>query len=818
MKKELWNDGWTVFEGIKGAFDALYSPPDKKIEVTIPHDAMISETRKEDCESGTQSGFYPAKSYTYEKEFFPEESWKDCTVIIEFEGVMQECMVYLNNQFVAHNTNGYLGFYTNITPFLRFNQKNVLKVQAISQEKSSRWYTGCGIYRNVNLYIGKNTWIEPEGVRITTQAIHDHYAQLGIDIKIRNQVTQDKTVNLIYTIYDEKDQIVNQSVNKVTLENIATTETHSFMLVDEPELWSPDHPYLYNLKIEIIDHGDVLDNQAEEFGIRMINLDARSGLQINGKETKLRGACIHHDNGIIGARSCFESEYFRLKQLKKAGFNSIRSAHNPAGKDLLRACDHLGILVMDELSDVWCEHKNAHDYASHFINDYASDVHRMVRKDYNHPSVVLYSTGNEIPEIGRVSGARINRKLVNLFHDLDHTRFVTNAISGFLAASDYMTEAKKQAYSLMEDKKYQDNDSSGSEGLNSVMGDIQKQMIDQFSVSNLLSKCIEEVSCSLDCVGYNYLTARHVAEHNWHKERVVVGSETYPGEIPELWKIVKENHHVIGDFTWTGLDYLGEAGIGVYHYSPTSQEQGWFPDRLAYTGDIDINYNRRPVSYLREIVYGMRNKPYIMVDPPEHMDEEHDQNYWMYSDGLDSWTYPGYEGKVLHVHVLAPSDVELFLNDVSLGKKKVGVSQPYMATYDIPYQPGNLTAVIDVGNGQKEFFTLHTAQKVTKIQATAHKLEKTERENNLTFITLRLVDNEMNWNKWENKTIKVHIDGEAELLGFGSANPSSLDDYSDSVSKTYHGSAFAIIRSKQNELNAKATFETKDGLRAVVKL
>lgn len=827
MKKERWTNGWTVYSGMMGAFDALYQAPCQKKAVTLPHDAMIGEERAADCESGTQSGFYPSKTYTYEKEFTACAEWEGKTVLVEFEGVMEQAMVYLNNQLVACNKNGYLGFFVNLTPVLKIGDKNTIKVIATSKEKSSRWYTGCGIYRNVSLYLGSEAYVEPEGIKITTETVHGEYAVLTIDTKIRSNGMRNQSVQLVHTICEEDGSKVNQVKNQVTLECSETTASHARVTVDGPRLWSPDSPYLYTVKTEVFCDGETVDCHEERFGIRTLCLDARKGLQINGKETKLRGACIHHDNGIIGAASTYESELFRMRQLKSAGFNSIRSAHNPAGKDLLRACDKLGILVMDELSDMWTEPKNSGDYAINFTGEWESDMERMVSKDYNHPSVVLYSTGNEIPEIGRVSGGRMNRKLAHCFHELDVTRYVTNAISGFLAASDRMAEMREQAQAQgqMAQERQQteqtDDDKrgeSGSEGLNSAMGDIQKQMMNQFAVSELLSDCIEEVSCELDVVGYNYLTARHVPEHAWHPERVVVGSETYPGDIPELWKIVEENPHVIGDFTWTGLDYIGEAGIGIFHYNPKRREQGWFPDRLAYTGDLDLNYSRRPVSYLREISYGLRKKPYIMVERPEHMGETYDKNYWKYSDAVSSWTYSGYEGKTMCVHVLSPTEeVELFLNGTSLGRKQTGARQAYMATYQVPYQAGELEAIGHAA-GKTESYTLHTAKETSKLRVTIQEEKAEEKETRLSFLTVELADEDGNRNMWDKKAIQVEIDGEGELVGFGSAAPSGEENYTDSCCTTYDGKAMAVVRGRGEGGTFTVSFHAGEKIQASVEV
>lgn len=784
MKRSNFNDGWRVRTGISNPFDALFAGGVAQGEpVTLPQDAMILEPRDAHSESQNQAGYYPAKTYTYTKAFEAPEAWRGLTTLVEFEGVMAQAMVYLNNDFLACHKYGYSGFFVDLTDALRYGQENTLKVIAVNREQASRWYPGSGIYRDVNLWQGGRARFAPEGVRLTTARAEGGSASIEVEYELAHAKADDRvTLELLdggAAVFARSQPV---SAGKFACE------------LKDIRLWSPDDPFLYTLRLTLADAaGEALDIHAETVGIRSLALSAQKGLQINGRAVKLRGACIHHDNGILGATTLYAAEAFRVRKLKEAGFNSIRCAHNPASRALLAACDRLGVLVMDELTDMWREPKNPHDFALDFPALWQDEVERLVRKDYNHPCVVLYSTGNEIPEIGRASGHEMHRMLVDALHRLDGTRYVTNAISGFLAVVDHVNEyrAEQQTRYEQEQKKVQ---MQGSEQMNAMAGEIEKKMMDQFSVSPLLNECIGPVEAACDVAGYNYLTARHEYVHGEHPDWVVVGSETYPTEIVELWDVVKRNPHVIGDFTWTGYDYLGEAGIGIFHYDPErldSGYQGWFPDRIAYCGDIDLNGYRRPVSYLREIAYGLRKAPYLFVRRVDKAGQRHDKNRWKYHDGIHSWTFPGHEGTATQVYVLtADPEAELFLNGVSLGKKKVGEQEGMTAIFELPYEPGTLT--VRTAGGED---TLVTAGEpvALRVEASSTTLEAGGRD--VCFVTADLVDANGVESRFIPKRIEAVLEGDAVLAGFGSANPSCEGSYSDAAWETYDGRVMAAVRS-----------------------
>ena len=798
MKKIRFNADWTMRPDVPNPFGVIFGSEPQVVPVTLPQDAMILEERCPDAPSGNQTGYYPVKSYTYEKKFFVPSEWKERQNTLEFEGVMTQAMVYVNGELVTVNRYGYSRFYAALNSYLRYGEENVLQVIARGAEQGSRWYPGAGIYRDVWLWQGNLTHIEPEGVRLTTARLEEDYAVLLADVTVRNGSLEAKrlTLRVSMTALDGRQTVTENVVSVLQME---TALSHLRLVLDQPDLWSPEHPALYSYTAELLEGQNVIDRAEGKTGIRTLCLDARHGLRINGKETKLRGACIHHDNGVIGATTLPDAEEFRMRRLKEAGFNAIRSAHHPAGKALLDVCDRLGILVMDELSDIWEMPKNNLDYSLDFVCEWKHSMEDLVGKDYNHPCVVFYSLGNEIPEIGRRSGGHRCREMANALRALDPTRYVTCAISGFLAMTDrleemteIMAQAEQEAAAGADTEKL----GGGSEALNAAMSKMEKKKMDAFSTSRGLGEAMEEVACELDVVGYNYLTARHEQEHVLHPERVVVGSETYPTEIARLWDIAERSHHVLGDFTWTGYDYLGEAGIAGYHYAPERHEQGWYPDRLAYCGDITINGYRRPVSYLRECAFGLRKEPFIAVERVDKYGMPDNTNDWKYVDAIDSWTFDGLEGKETSVHVLSASEeVELFLNGKSLGTQKAGKEAGYDVTYLVPYEPGELRAVGRSSGKEDGTFMLRTAGAPERLETKVSREVLSADGRGLALITVDLIDAAGTPNRWAQKEISVRVEGAGRLEGFGSADPSCEGSYQQSTWKTFDGRVMAAVRS-----------------------
>lgn len=826
MLRKKWNQSWKVTKTGISSLAAMFSGGSQEAqEVHLPHDAMIHETRCEDTPNGAQTGFYPGGQYVYTKTLEVPKAWEEKTAIVEFEGVYQTAMVYINGDFAGKNLHGYSNFYVTLDPYLKYGEQNEIKVIADNTaEPNSRWYCGSGIYRNVNLLLGGRVHIPADGVRIRTVCATEESAIVEVETKLKNRAKRREAVSVEVTLSKEEKAVARECVN-VTVFPEEEDLIRASLCIMNPKLWDCDDPELYHCSIVIRNGNEVLDEYEEHVGIRTVFVDAGHGLRINGKTVKLRGTCIHHDNGIIGAATFEKAEERRCRQMKEAGFNSIRSAHHPMSRAMLDACDRIGMLVMDELSDVWTLHKNRHDFALYFEECWEQEVERMVAKDYNHPSVVLYSTGNEIPEFGTPAGARMNRKICNRIHELDATRYTTAGINGMMALffgggiegvmkDIFTSQAQKRAE--MADAS---DDQEGVNAMNGLMGIMEGEGADLFARHPLLTKAIEENEMALDVIGLNYLTGRHMLEKEIHPNKTIVGTETYPADIVRLWDLVKKNPHVLGDFTWTGYDYLGEAGCGIFHYDGNVNFSSVYPERTAYIGDIDLIGYRRPISYFREIVYGLRKQPYLAVERVDRYGQKVSKTTWMFKDNVASWTWPGYEGKPAVADIYADAEeVELFINGRSLGKKPAGEACGFIATYELAYEPGELLAVSYENGYETGRFSLETAMEVVQLKVEADRTVLKADGEDLSFLTVKLIDEEGRENLFASKEISVSVEGAGSLQGFGSANPSSSESYDAATCKTYDGYAMAVVRAGEQGGKAVVKFSAEGCQSCIVEL
>lgn len=812
MKKQLFHTGWTISrQPGKSMVEAMMSSEEEKEPIVLPYDAMIHEAVAKDTKNAGQTGYYPGKMYYYTKEFEAPQDWEDKLVQLEFEGSYGKTLIYLNGDYVGEQKYGYTNFYVTLNDSLNYGGNNHLEVVVNNeQEKNSRWYSGSGLYRNVQMYVANEVYIPADGVRIQTPEVSGDEAVIDVQIKLNNRGLKKHAVKVEVTISNQNGGMEAKRVCPVTLFADGTEHIEQRLVIQNPKLWSVEEPNLYQCKIQILDGNKVWDEAEDTFGIRTLRLNPYSGFCVNGEPVKLRGACIHHDHGIIGAAELRDAETRKIKKLKEAGFNCIRMAHHPAGKTLLEVCDREGMLVMDEFSDMWTRTKNANDFANDFHENWEQIIEAMVAKDYNHPSVILYGMGNEIQEAGTAKGAQTGRKIHQKIKSLDPARYTTNAVNGIFACGDRFMEVVGQSMQQLgipipdmqqaardgqQSSEQQSSAQGGSDALNSMMSVMVGPLADAIALHPIMTEMTEEFMETMDVAGYNYLTGRHAKEHELYPHRVVLGTETFPGDIANLWKTVQENTHVIGDMTWTGYDYLGEAGIGIFHYDGGVNFQAMYPERAAYIGDLDILGNRRPISYYREIIYGLRKTPYIGVERVNRYGKNIGQTPWMWKDNIASWTWNGYEGKPAVIDVLSDADeVELFLNGVSKGRKAAGKANDYMAVFQITYEPGELKAVAVRDGKACESFALNTAGKAEKLSIDTDRTTMEANGQDLAYVMIGLQDEAGNQNLWEEKEIAVQIEGAGSLAGFGSAEPSCERSYFDTVCKTYDGYVMAVIR------------------------
>ena len=786
MIRVPFNDGWEFRPRVNpfaelGGASAPYQP------VTVPHDAMIGQQRVAPDGQATREGgaaaYFPGGAFEYRKTFAVPEEHRGRRVLIEFEGVYRDAMVYVNGDYAGQRPYGYSLFRIDAGRFLRVGQDNEIRVEARAH-RDSRWYTGAGIYRDTWLLTSGLVRIGPDGVRVTTPDIDTGRAVVEVATTVENDSTAIRTVGLVTEIRDPAGRVVAAGSSRVSLLPGEPTTARQRLYVRRPALWGPDSPALYTAQVSLTGEHDEADTESVTFGIRLLQIDPERGLRVNGETVKLRGACIHHDNGVLGAATFARAEERRVQLLKDAGFNAIRMSHHPMSKAMLDACDRAGLLVMDEAFDMWTAAKSDFDYSLDFPQWWERDIEAMVAKDINHPSVIAYSIGNEIPETGTPAGSAWGRKLAEKVRALDGTRYVTNAVNGMLAVLGDLAALRARA--------------GEGAGINTLMADAGDAM-NAISASDLVTRRTAESFSVLDIAGINYAEARYALDQDLFPNRIIVGSETFPTRIDGNWRLVKQYGNVIGDFTWTGWDYLGEAGIGRPQYAAPDGTRpsfsGPYPHLLAGCGDIDITGHRRPASYYRQIVFGLRTQPYLAVWRPEHHGKTFTGTPWAWSDAVPSWTWPGFEGAPVTIEVYSDADeVELLLNGRSLGCRPAGDSHRFRAEFETVYEPGELLAVAYTGGTETGRCLLRSAAGPVLLCAEADRQVITAAAGDLAYVSLTLTDPAGTCWTGSDRPVRVEVSGQGTLAGFGSANPSTEERFDAAERRTYDGRALAVLR------------------------
>jgi beta-galactosidase len=774
MKKQSFDLGWKYAEG-SGMFATLSA---QWQSVNLPHDAAIHKPRSQNAPSGGGGGYAWGGALTYKKRFQIPQEWRGQSVQLEFEGVYMNAEVSINGNLVALHPYGYTGFVVDLTPYIQYGEHNDLTVVANnSAQPNTRWYSGTGIYRHVWLRTGGTPYIKPWGVFVTTPVV-DPAASI---VKVATELSgTGANAVLRVTILDARGTKVAQAETPVTGEVV-----EQILTVENAQLWSIGSPNLYTMASEVLVGGSVVDSEYTTFGIRSIEVDAEHGFRLNGVPVKLKGGCVHHDHGPLGAASYDRAEERRVQLLQASGFNAIRCAHNPPAPAMLDACDRLGMLVIDESFDCWRMGKVANDYHLYFEKYWQQDTASMVRRDRNHPSVIMWSIGNEVPERTGISdGYAWARRQAELVRALDPTRLVTSALpflfEEMFAGTD--TNDQPQAENIADSQTMFD----------------PERLRPMDPATDRWGILTREFNTVLDVVGYNYLYPRYDWDGKHFAGRVIAGTETFPLQAYAFWKETERHLYVIGDFVWTAWDYLGESGIGkvdVDTYLPSFVADVW-PFHLANCGDLDICGNKRPQSYFRDLLWGVRTTPYIGVLEPQLYGKKLKFSPWGWDPVIDSWTFPGDEGKLVQVHVYALDDqVELFVNGVSHGRKPAGDVQKYKAVFDVTYQPGTIEVVGYTGGQETGRTRLLTTGAPVALRATADRTEIHCAYGDLAYVSVDIVDQDGQVVKYAENAISVEVSGAGDLIALGTPNPISEELYVGTQRKAWKGSLLAVVRS-----------------------
>ncbi|MGC5170674.1 glycoside hydrolase family 2 TIM barrel-domain containing protein [Microbacterium sp. DT81.1] len=795
----LFNEGWgfrskvTAFQELGGSSVSGWTP------VHLPHDALIAQPRRADVPRGETNGYFPGGVFEYRKTYVASAEDAGRRVLLEFDGVYRDAAVYVNGNLAGQRAFGYSRFSVRIDPFLIFGAENEIRVECRTH-LDSRWYAGAGIYRDVHLVVKNAGHIVPDAVRVTTPTVGTDGAVVDVAAAIENASPLTKTYRLDILIVDAGGAVAGAGSSPITLLPGTRATVRHRLFLDSPTLWSVEAPNLYDVLLTLRHDDRVVDEEATVVGIRSLQLDPRHGLRINGETVKLRGACIHLDNGPLGVVSMRAAEERKVARLKEAGFNAIRSSHCPMSTALLDACDRLGMLVMDETFDVWTSGKSDYDYSFDFPEWWERDVEALVVKDFNHPSVIFYSIGNEIPETGTPIGTTWGRRLAEKVRSLDPTRFVTNGVNPFVAMLDTIVpqmQARRDAAAA-------DAAAEGG-GVNTMMAGFG-QMMGHIQSSDAATERTEESFAVLDVAGMNYSDARYVPDRERFPDRIIVGTETWPSSIAGNWELVQADPRVIGDFTWTGWDYLGETGIGTVRYLRPAADtadlgevtsfSGGFPELTAWCGDIDITGNRRPVSYYRETVFGLRSDPYIAVDRPGfHGVPVAVATPWSWTDSLGSWSWAGFEGSPVRVEVYSDADeIELLLDGDVIDRRRVGEDRSFRAIFETAYRPGALVAVGYTNGVETGRAVLRSAARDIVLQADVERCELRHDGTDLGYIDLALTDSHGILHTTLDRAVTVTVEGPGLLQALGSGNPSTEETFSTDTHRTFDGRALAIIR------------------------
>lgn len=785
VKKIDFNQAWTF---------CRVGEETVKCEVMIPHDAMISEKRTEDSAGGINTGWFEGYDYIYEKEFEIPDEYEKQEISFEFEGVYHNAEVYLNGEKAAYRPYGYTNFYIDADPYLKYGEKNQIRVIAHNADQpNSRWYSGAGIYRPVWMYVRPKQHILRNEIRVRTLSVDPAVIEAEVNTnapgKVKLEVIADAGSDVIIAAEIHTDGKLTKQFE-----------------IPDAKLWSVNTPNLYQLRVTFVAEQENGQNKCMEtdqeeviFGIRTLKWDKETGITINGERVILRGACIHHDNGVLGACCYPDAEARKIRILKENGYNAIRSAHNPCSKALLEACDRQGMLVMDEFVDVWYIHKTEYDYVNYFKEWWKQDLKDMVEKDFNHPSVILYSIGNEVSETAQKKGIHLTKTMTEYLHRLDDSRPVSCGINiffnflssiGFGVYSD--KKAKKEAEQAEKTKGKKKKKAVGSQFFNDLAGLMGSGFMKTGATFYGCDVKTRGTFANMDIAGYNYGIKRYQHDLKKYPERLILGSETFCDDAYTFWEMAKKNPRIVGDFVWAGMDYLGEVGVGSWEYRDYAPEfnhgPGWI---TAGSGRIDLTGKPLAEAGYTKTAFELTNRPVIAVRPVNHTGEKHSPSAWKMTNAIESWSWEGCEGKVAEVEVYArAARVDLFLNGKKVGSNTLKNSCD--TRFKVEYQPGMLETVVYNQKGKEiSRNTLYTAGKETELRAIAE--EQSVQKDHLAFIRLQYTDKNGTVKPLKRGILKVSVKG-GKLLGLGNACPYNEIGYCTNETDTYWGEALAVVQ------------------------
>lgn len=742
-------------------------------QLNLPHDWAIEGPF--DAKNNARNGGLPIDGIAwYRKHFTVEKSNANKQISIEFDGVMDNSKVYINGNFVGERHYGYSGFECDLTPFIKFNEDNVIAVQLSPEILSERWYPGAGIYRSVRLKINNKVHIPQWGTFITTPKITTEQATVNVETKVKNASNSKKEGVLETVILDNNGNQVASNTLPFSLNKTSEEKQNQSITVPNPNLWDIGRPILYTAISRVKIDNQLVDEYSTEFGIRTIAFK-KEGFYLNGKAVELNGVCMHHDLGPLGAAVNYRATERQMQIMMDMGANALRTSHNPPSTEMLQVCDRLGIVVIDEAFDEWKEAKVPNGYHKYFDQWAETDLRDMIKRDRNHPSVIMWSIGNEILEQGKKDGWKIAKMLNDIAHDEDDSRPTTAGFNYYPAAFK-----NKLAYQI---------DVVGVNYKPAYYSEIREQNPDMIFYGS-------ETSSQTSTRGYYDLPQDYDVKRDTRQVSsydVTVGPPwAYSPDVE--FDLQEQNPHSLGEFIWTGFDYLGEpTPYGGRDNSTNGYWNDDWPSHASYFAPVDLCGFPKDRFYLYQSQW--------TTEPMVHV--------------LPHWNWEGKEGQTIPVYSYTNCDeVELFVNGKSYGKKvkgedltdvfteysgfKKGVyKSKYRLSWHVPYQAGSLK-VVGYKNGKavttKE---IKTAGKPAKIKLTADRTTIDADSKDLSFITVEVVDKDGNLCPNAENLVTFKVEGNGNLEAVGNGNSASLESFQKDHIKAFYGKCLAILKSNQ---------------------
>jgi hypothetical protein len=726
-------------------------------KLDLPHDWSIEGQFNKTLASST--GYLPAGIAWYRKSFTIPAGEKDRKIFISFDGIYNNSEIWINGTSFGKRPNGYISFQYEVTSYLKPGKVNLIAVKVDhSKYGDSRWYTGSGIYRNVKLIFTSPLHIEKWGVSAVSKNVSIDKATLDIQVNVSNETHKETEVTVTNYLLLLKDT-VKSIKQKITLRRSSTKIVSETMEIFGPALWDPDNPNLYSL-VTIVSNNEFIDSQTTPVGIRSVRFDPEKGFFLNDRSLKLKGICMHHDAGALGSAVHRPVIARRLDLLKEAGCNAIRTSHNPFSPDFLELCDEKGFLVIGEAFDEWELPKRKwlegwnvgvpgkDGYSVNFKEWAKTDLKDMIMRDRNHPSIIMWSIGNEID-----------------YPNDPYTHPVLN------------TEANPQSWAKY-DKKLPDANRLGeiARELVSVVKQTDNSRPVTAGLASVLMSNETGYAESLDVTGYNYQEFRYASDHQKYPKRIIYGSEN--GMSLEAWEAVSGNDYILGQFLWTGFEYLGEAGK--------------YPSRHSTSGIIDLAGNKKPEFYFRQSLWS--DKPMVFIGTTDHVSDNGKVDLWAHKMVDPVWNWKTGQPVIVNVFTNC-EEAELFLNERSLGIKKMADFRNRTLTWEVPFEPGQLSAVARNAGKDAATFALNTTGEPVSIVAKSDVIRLGNNRQDLADIFVTLCDSAGNVVYSADNEITCEITGPVKNIGMEDSNPVNTENYKDNKQHAFHGKLLVYIQS-----------------------